>query len=110
MANEITQFARSKLTKMTATMVKSRRSLTCHHLKRLFGFYVYKDKQQAGHPCRPALDMYKEVDLLKLFVARVVRNGPLTAIPLENIQSKAVFVCVNGVFYAIKPPNSYEHH
>ena len=44
--------------------------------------------QQAGHPCRPALDMYKEVDLLKLFVARVVRNGPLTAIPLENIRSK----------------------
>ena len=23
--------------------------------------------QQAEHPCRPALDMYKEVDLLKLF-------------------------------------------
>ena len=66
--------------------------------------------QQAGHPCRPALDMYKEVDLLKLFVAHVVCNGPLTAIPLENIWSKTVFVYVIGVFYAVKPPNSCEHH
>ena len=65
---------------------------------------------QAGHPCRPALNLYKEIDLLKSFIARIVRTGPLAAVPLENIRYKAVFVCVNGLFYAIKSPNNYEHH
>ena len=66
--------------------------------------------QQAGHHCRPALNIYKEIDLLNSFVSRVVRNGPLVAVPLENIRSKAVFICINRMFYAIKPPNNYEHH
>ena len=50
--------------------------------------------------------MYKEIDLLNLFVASLVRNGPLIAVPLENIGSNAVFICISGMFYAIKLPNS----
>ena len=59
---------------------------------------------QAGHPFRPPLNLYKEIDLLKSFIARVVHTGPLIAVPLENIRSKAVFVCVNGFVLCYQTP------
>lgn len=66
--------------------------------------------QQAGHPCRPTLAPYKEVDLLNKYVTRVTRNGPLTAVPLRNIEAKVVLMNITGTLYAIKEPNQYEHH
>ena len=66
--------------------------------------------RQAGPPCRRTLAIYKEVDLLDNYITRVARNGPLVAVPLKNIISKAVLVNKSETLYAIMEPNQYEHH
>lgn len=68
--------------------------------------------KQAGPPCRPALAMYKDVDLLNSFITVVeeVHSTPLLAIPIVAIQGKMVFVKNEVSTYVIKQPNQYEHH
>ena len=54
----------------------------------------------------PPQAIVKEVDLDK-YITRVVRNGPLVAVSLTNITSKAVLVEMSGTCYAVKEPNPY---
>ena len=42
--------------------------------------------QQAGPPCRCALAINKEVDLLDNYITRVARNGPLVQFPSRTYQ------------------------
>ena len=66
--------------------------------------------KQAGPPCRPALAMYKDTDLLNSYITVVEEtpSNPLLAIPLVDIQTKLVKSDVST--YVIKQPNHYEHH
>lgn len=68
--------------------------------------------KQAGPPCRPALAMYKDIDLLNSYITVVEEtlSNPLLAVPLVNIQRKMFFVKSDISTYVIKQPNHYEHH
>ncbi len=66
--------------------------------------------QQAGHPCRTALVVYQEVDLLSSFIVSVDKSSPLVAVPIKRILGKAVTVVTTSNKYVIAQPNNYECH
>ena len=69
---------------------------------------------QAGHPCRPSLSLYQEIDLLSSFIIPVQlpsARSILLSIPLdEYVFSKAVLVSASGTDYAVSMPNPFERH
>ena len=65
---------------------------------------------QAGHPCRPSLHIYKETDLLNHYIVPVQHSTNICAISLQQIVSKVFIVKVLGKQYCILQPNSIEYH
>lgn len=69
---------------------------------------------EAGHPCRPQLTLYCQVDLLSSYIVPVAiptSSTPLISISLDHyILSKAVLVSVSSKHYVIAQPNNVEYH
>jgi hypothetical protein len=69
---------------------------------------------EAGHPCRPQLTLYRQVDLLSSYIVPIViptSSTPLISISLDQcVLSKAVIVSVSDKHYAIAQPNNVEYH
>ena len=70
--------------------------------------------RQAGHPCRPQLTVYQQVDLLNSYILPVViptSSTPLISVSLDQcVVSKAVIVSVTDKHYVISQPNNFEYH
>ena len=70
--------------------------------------------QEAGHPCRPQLAIYQQVDLLNSYIVPVIiptSSTPLMSVSLDQcILSKAVIVSVSDKHYVISQPNNIEYH
>lgn len=69
---------------------------------------------EAGHPCRPQLTLYREVDLLSSYIIPIAiptSSTPLISVSLDQcVLSKAVVVSVSDKHYAIAQPNNVEYH
>ena len=69
--------------------------------------------QRAGHPCRPLLSEYRDVDFMSSFLHEVeCQNSHPEVIHLKYINGKAVQIELhNGRYnYVLKQPNTYEHN
>ena len=69
--------------------------------------------QEAGHPCRPQLAIYQQVDLNSYIVTVIIPTSsiPLMSVSLDQcILSKAVTVSVSDKHYVIPQPNNIEYH
>ena len=67
---------------------------------------------EAGHPCRDSLDVYKQANILGSFIVQILPandQGRLLAIPIEDI-SKVVLLSVSNKHYCIVQPNNIERH
>ena len=62
----------------------------------------------AGHPARESLLAYRRVDLLKLHIVPTDMSisNSITAVPLQHVLSKAVFISAFGLSCCIKQPNN----
>ena len=79
-------------------------------MKQLEGF-DQSIMNQAGHPCRPSLQIYKETDLLNHYIVPVQHaTTNVCEISLQQIVSKVFIVTVLGNYYCILQPNSIEYH
>ena len=66
----------------------------------------------AGPACRDILQIYREEDMLgayNLFVEDT-EQSKVELIPICNIITRAVLVKVNNYTFAVRQPNTYEHH
>ena len=67
--------------------------------------------KEAGHPCRPQLLVYKDVDLLSSFFCPIVSTtNQLIHVPIDCICSKVVSIYTSSSIYLILQPNAYEFH
>jgi len=66
--------------------------------------------QSAGHPCRPLLSKYKEIDLLETIVVPITISANLTAVNVDDICSTSVIIKSQGKTYLFNQPNTYERH
>ena len=69
---------------------------------------------EAGHPCRPQLTVYRQVNLLSSYIVPIAiptSSTPLICVSLDQcVLSKAVIVSVSDKHYAIAQPNKVEYH
>ena len=67
---------------------------------------------RAGPACRDTLQVYKDEDILGAYnvFVEVTEQSNETLIPISNIITRAVLVKVKCKTFAIRQPNTYEHH
>ena len=67
---------------------------------------------KAGPACSDVLQIYKDEDLLGAYdlFSEVLEESNVVLIPLCDIITRAVLVQTKCKTYAVRQPNTYEHH